>query len=315
MIKEVSKTILLVISMSSVARADVSAHLSHAVGEDVASLSQYQSGYLATGQGGHGADVGVLSPSNPYEPGNPYEPTNPYQPQPGPGYSNSEYRTLVVGRSVVNERLRLREMAGLGSAYRGWEVRSIRVQARAASTVRATVQLIADGRIIASQLHSGNTVYLAPQSRLVLDSTVRSLQLAINGALVVDQVLIELGRGQATPPPPNYGSRQVDISVYRNLFSNDRVDLGQLVDLRNYRGSRLVRVIVSARAQYNSSLVNLVVNGFNQGQVQFAGGYVQQQTILLNQNLIIGQGADSLVLYTAGNMTIERVTLELSNSY
>ena len=96
------------------------------------------------------------------------------------------------------------------------------------------------------------------------------------------------------------------------MVGNDRVDLTQYFNLAAYRGYAVTQVIVSGSAQFQVSFVTLLVNSFNMGQLQFNGGYSQRQAIYLSQRPIIGQGADSLVLATQGNMTIEHVTLVLA---
>lgn len=340
-IKDVSKSFLLVFSISCAAQAYV---VPGAPGQDIAHMDQYQPGYAGpedgATQGGDTlppGDQASLSPapqsplappvsSNPYEPNpyepNPYEPapTNPYQPGPGypqnPGYSNQDVKTVYVNRQVVNERLALRQLAGLGSAYRGWEVRSVRVMTRGAQYNRPIVQLVADGRIIASsQAVGGSQVLLIPNTRAVLDNPVRSLQLSVNGSLLIDQIQIEVANTQNGYPnqPPSYGEQRIDLNISRALYSNDRVDLGQYINLGNYRGRVLRQVLITGRAQFNTSLISLMVNGFNAGQVQFSGGYSQQQSIFLGGSSVIGYGADSLVLYSQGNMVVDRVTLVLAN--
>jgi len=342
-IKEVSKSFLLVFSISCAAHADL---IPGVPGQDVAHMDQYQPGYAGPEDGAvpggdalPAGDQASLSPAqspmlppvasspyepNPYEP-NPYEP-NPYEPAPtnpyepgypqNPGYSNQDVKTVYVNRQIVNERLALRQLAGLGSAYRGWEVRSVRVLTRGAQYNRPIVQLVADGRIVASsQAVGGSQVLLIPNMRAVLDNPVRSLQLAVNGSLLIDQIQIEVVNTQNGYPnqPPVYGEQRVDLNISRALYSNDRVDLGQYINLGNYRGRVLRQVLITGRAQFNTSLMSLVVNGFNAGQVQFAGGYSQQQSIRLGGSSVIGYGADSLVLYSQGNMVVDRVTLVFAN--
>lgn len=316
----ISKAVLLVISTACVANAYI-------VPGGAAPLPGYT-------EPGPGSSYGPQQPSNPYEP-NPYEP-NPYEPKPGqPSYGN-EIRSVNLNRIVRNERLSLRQLAGLGSAYSGSEVVAVRAYAHADQSGRAAnIQLVADGRIVGQQTTAGY-INIIPNQQLILGSSVRSLQLVVSGSLIIDQIQIEISRSgggypQPTPPPPppQYPPQQpyppyppyppqqpsqqrVDVNVYRSMVGNDRLDIGQYVNLSQYRGYAVTQVVISGSAQYQTSFVSLLVNSFNQGQVQFNGGYSQQQSIFLNQRPVIGQGADSLVLYTQGNMTIEHVTLILS---
>ena len=102
------------------------------------------------------------------------------------------------------------------------------------------------------------------------------------------------------------------MNVQRNLFGNDRVDITQYIDISRYRGYAIEEVIIDGVGSRNSALLSLLINGNNMGQVQFGGGYQQSQSILLRQSPVIGRGADSIVLYSSGQMTVQRVTLVLS---
>lgn len=277
---------------------------------------------------------------NPYEP-NPYQPGRPSRPRPGrpghggPGYPNQGYneiKSVYIGRAVYNESLPLRELAGLDRSYAGSEVVSIRANTQPNSPSRTVVQLIADGRVVAQQINPGYQINIIPNQRLILGQNVRSLQLVINGSTVIQQIDIEINRnadigqpypgpgpGPITPPPynppynpPAYGEQRINININRATYGDDRIDLGQYVDLRSYTGYTVAQVIVTATPQYESAFIDLLVNSFNQGQLSFNGAYSQQQTLWLQNRLVIGQGADSLVLYTRGNMTVDQVTLVLN---
>ncbi len=250
-------------------------------------------------------------PGNPYPgdpyPGNPY-PNDPYpnDPYPGqPGYQ-TEIKRAYIGRPLYNESLPLRQLTGIGPEYRGWEVVSVRATIRSG---RVLAQLIADGRVVATQNNADNQIYLVPQYRLVISDTMRDLQLGVSGGLFVESVEVELRRnGGGYDPNPGYG-QNIEINVYRSVSGNDRVDLSQYVDLQRYRGRVVEQVLVTATARYNSSFIDLLINGFNMGQAHFSGGYPQIATFRMNQHLVIGQGADSLVLYTQGDMDVEHVTI------
>lgn len=121
------------------------------------------------------------------------------------------------------------------------------------------------------------------------------------------------------PPPypgnpgnPGYGRQQVEINVYRSVYGNDRIDLTQLVNLGYYRGWAIEQVIVQGNAGYSSASMNIIINGNNMGQAYFSGSYSQSQSMWLSQRPVIGRGAESIVLYTSGQMSVERVTLVLS---
>lgn len=249
-------------------------------------------------------------PGNPY-PGDPY-PGNPYPGDPYPGQPDygSEVKRVFIGRNIVNETLPLRQLAGIGNRYDGWEVVSVRARTQTTNAGRTVAQLVSDGRVVATQINPGFQIDLRPQYRLILGQSAGTLQLGIGGGTFIDTIEIELRRdgGGYNPPPPPYG-QNIEINVYRTVMGNDRIDLTQYIDLQRYRGRVVEQVLVTATARYNSSFINLLINGFNMGQAHFSGGYPQIATFRMNQHLVIGQGADSLVLYTQGDMSVEHVTI------
>lgn len=299
----------------------------------VASVSQAQF-TLTPGDGSDGDQYTLCD--NPYDP-NCQQPGYPGQPG-EPGYPGSddgqtEIRTISLGRSVRDEVLDLRRLAGIGTQYRGYEVVSVRGRTRPDSPYTTTVQLLADRRNVATQVNPGKRIDLVPTQRLVLDSSVRSLELYISGSTVVDELVIELRHsydqppqypdypGQPHEPPPypgnpypgnpGYGQQNLDLWINRSTYGNDRIDLGAYFNMQQYRGYRIEQVIVYAQAQNNVALADLLINGFNQGTLQF-DRYSQAQSLYLNQRPDIGGAASSIVLYTRGNMNVQRVTLVLS---
>ncbi len=256
---------------------------------------------------------------NPYEPCQPQYPGNPYDPNPGhddqPDYGQGEVKRVYIGRSVRNERLPLRELAGLGSAYRGYEVVSVRARTRPNSNATTTVQLVADGRVIATQRNPGYQIDLRPQIRAELGTVVRSLQLTVSGSTYIEDIEIQVVRGNGGgggyDPQPGYGQQRVDIRVDRSMYGDDRIDLTQYVNLSQYRGYAIEEVIVTGSSQYEVAFLDLLINSFNQGQATLSQ-YRQNHSYRLNNRPVIGRDASSIALYSRGNLTIERVTLVLS---
>lgn len=252
-------------------------------------------------------------PAPPYYPppqNPPYYPPQPPPPQ-NPGYG-AEVKSVWIGRDVYNETIRIQALAGIGRQYSGWEVISVRANTRPNSPARTDVALIADGRVVASQINPGYQINLFPQVRTVL-SEYSDLQLNVGGGTYINDVLIEIrynGGGYNPPSNPGYG-RNIDLNIYRSVYGNDRIDLTQYFNLASYRGYTIQSVIITASSRYNTGFVSLLINGNNMGQVAFSSNYSQQGSIYLNRPAVIGQGADSLVLYTQGDMTIERVTIVL----
>lgn len=249
------------------------------------------------------------NPGNPY-PGDPGYPSDPYPGQPGnPGYG-SEVKRIYIARNIVNETLPLRQLAGIGRQYIGWEVVSVRARTQPTNPGRTVAQLVSDGRVVATQINPGYQIDLVPQYRLILGESGNSLQLGIGGGTFIDTIEIELRRdgGGYNPPPPGYG-QNIEININRSVFGNDRIDLTQYIDLYRYSGRVIEQVLVTATARYNTGFIDLLINSFNIGQARFSGGYPQIATFFINQQMVIGQGADSIVLYTQGDMNVEHVTL------
>lgn len=281
---------------------------------------------------------------NPYDPncqpGHPGQPHEPgYPDQPGYDDGHTEVKSIYLGRSVRNEVLNLRKLAGLGIHYRGYEVVSVRARTRPDSPYTTTVQLLADGRNVATQVNPGKRINLVPTQRLVLGSSVRELEMYISGSTYIEEIVIEIREtggqqppqypdypnypGQPHEPPPypgqpgnpghnpGYADQRVELYINRTTYSNDRIDLGNYFSMHQYRGYRIEQVLVTASAQHNVALADLLVNGFNAGTLQF-DRYSSQQSLYLHNRPDIGGAASSLVLYTRGNMTVQRVTLVLS---
>jgi hypothetical protein len=319
-LKTIAKSILLVISMSSVAQAQL---FQGSIGD-----GSRPAPYPGPGSGlgpaphpgwpGHGPRP-ITPPIRPLPPRPlpprplpprplpprpmPPQPAPPYYPpQPAPGYG-SEVKRIFMNRNVVNESIDLRAFAGLGYNYAGSQVLSVRANIRP-SGYRTLAQLMIDGRIVATQMDPSYQISLYPQSPLVLDQTGRDLRLVLSGSLFVDSIDVEVRSGINNP------GGNIDIPVYRSVIGNDRIDLTTLVNLSRYRGLRIQQVIVTGSTRYGSAVASLMINGLNSGSLQFmSGAYSQRQSILLPNSSMIGNGADSLVLYTSGDMTVEQVTL------
>lgn len=118
------------------------------------------------------------------------------------------------------------------------------------------------------------------------------------------------------PPPypgnPGYGRQQINLNIYRTVYGNDRIDLTTYFNLSRYRGWAIEQVIINGRTVgYGSAALNLIINGNNYGQAVFNSGS-SQKTIRASRRPVIGMGADSIVLYTSGQMNVDRVSLVIS---
>lgn len=237
--------------------------------------------------------------------------------QPGyPNYGRQEQKVIYLNRRVVNENISLTQLAGIGANYRGYTLDSVVVNLRS-TDYNVNVALLADGREEDRLYSPQGSVQLRPRYRAVIGDDIRNLDLQIYGGVTfVDSIVVNLidnGRpGRPGPGRPLPG-RGVDVPVYvsRRLIGNDRLDIGQYVNLNAYRGYRIQEVVIDATPVYNTALLDLLINGFQQGQTLQLDRYNSRQSVR-PQNAVIGQGADSLVLYTRGDLDVRGITLRLS---
>lgn len=268
---------------------------------------------------------GPIQPGQPYNPGIPPEDTDfpggPGAPLPPDDFGNGgrhdgrhgggrqERKIIYLNRNVVNETLPLRQLAGIGPNYNGYTVESVVVDVR---NLQGTLALISDGRELDRAYYSSGRVELIPGYNAQLGSEIRTLQLAVQGYADIESITVNLREGGSIGRPDRPG-QAIDVPVYvsRRMYGNDRLDLIQYIDMYRYRGQRIQEIVIDATPVYNTALIDLLINGFNQGQTLQLDRYNSHQ-VIRPRNAIIGQGADSIVLYTRGDLDIRRVTLRLS---
>lgn len=254
----------------------------------------------------------------------PQDPGYPGYPPPFPGgddFGNGrngrqEQKIIYINRRVGNETLSLRQLAGIGENYRGYTVESVIVDVRR-SGPRAELSLLTDGRMEETTYSPQGRVQLRPRFRAVLGEDIRTLQLEVRGIADIDSVTINLIEGDRydrpdRPDRPGFPGREIDVPLYvsRRLYGNDRLDLTQYIDMNRYRGHRIEAIEIEATPVYNNALMDVIINGFNQGQTLQIDRYGSRQTVR-PMNAVLGLGADSIMLYTRGDLDIHRVTLRL----
>lgn len=229
------------------------------------------------------------------------------------GFENGrqEQKIIYLGRRVSNETLALRQLAGIGENYRGYTVQSVVVEIRR-SGPQAEISLIADGREEDTSYSPQGAIQLYPRYRAVIGEDIRSLQLSVRGTAEIASITVNLIDNDRVERPGRPG-RGIDVPLYvsRRMYGNDRLDLTQYIDMYRYRGYRIQEIVIEATPVYNTALIDLLINGFNQGQTLQVDRYNSRQTVR-PQNAVLGQGAESLVLYTRGDLDIRQVTLRLS---
>ncbi|WP_413288605.1 hypothetical protein [Bdellovibrio sp. HCB337] len=126
------------------------------------------------------------------------------------------------------------------------------------------------------------------------------------------------GRGphRPYPPAPGYppGPQTFAVPAYvdGNYYGSSYIDLGRSINLYQYRGYRLVAIDFMASAHYGSALMDILVNGFQITPTINLNSYPNNFRIFPNQYMVIGQGADSIVFATRGDMQLRNVFLQLS---
>lgn len=246
----------------------------------------------------------------PGRPPRPYPPERPPRPPGNPGYVD-EQKSVYLGQRFFNQTIRLRELLGIGPQYRGYVVDSVLVDLRGA-TYNTNLSLMINGRIADSAYSPNYSAILYPQFEDEIGSEVQSLELRIDGVADIDSITVNLRRGNGYDHGNPANDVVVPVVVYRRLMGNDRLDLGQYVNLWNYQGYRLAGIELNARAVYGSASLDILVNGFNAFNPVWLNQYSAPQLLFPNQNLIIGRGADSIVLYSRGDIELNHINLRLS---
>ncbi|MNJ91253.1 hypothetical protein D3C87_89010 [compost metagenome] len=226
--------------------------------------------------------------------------------RPGQG-GYTEQKSIILNRRVTNEVLPLRQMMGIDARYDNYTVESVMVDVRG-STQNSSIDLLINGYIEQQVGFPRGRITLYPRNNMVLGRDIRALQLGIRALVDVDAVYVTLRSGRGGG---GYEREiPVTVGVTRRLTGNDRLDIGSYINLNSYRGYRIQAIEVYANAAYNASFLDLVINGFNQGRTLEFGRYAQ--TMVVNPtNAVIGQGAESIVFYSRGDMDVHQVTLRL----
>lgn len=255
-------------------------------------------------------------PPRPVEPA-PYPQDPGYPPFPGRddfgngAQGRQEQKIVYLNRRVINETLPLRQLAGIDERYRGYAVESVIVDLRG-SGPRAEVALLADGRLEDSAYSPQGRILLRPQYQSVIGEGLNTLQLDVRGVADIQSITVNLvDNGRIGRPGRPDRGLEVPLYVSRRMYGNDRLDLTQYIEMNRYRGYRIEALEIEAMPVYFTALADLIINGFNQGPTMQFDRNSYRQTVR-PQNAILGMGADSLVLYTRGDLDIQRVTLRLS---
>ncbi|KYG66511.1 hypothetical protein AZI86_05550 [Bdellovibrio bacteriovorus] len=262
---------------------------------------------------GHGPGGGGPAPI-PSFPGNPAPgPGYPAPGNPGPGYGRQESRNIFIGQRVGNTDLPLRQLGRIGDDYRGYSVESVVVELRGYDQ-STQISLVTDGR-------QGDTIY-NPQGRIllrprfgdVIGRDFTNLILSVRGVVDIGNItvnLVDRGGGYNPNPGPGPGyPEMINISINRRMMGISRLELAPYIDMYRYRGYRIESVDVEAQAAFNNALLDLLINGYNQGQTMSVDRF-RRLVSFRPYNATIGYGGDSIAINTRGDVDIFRVTIRL----
>jgi hypothetical protein len=263
-------------------------------------------------QYGVGRPIRPIPPVDQYQPYDPYRPERPERPV-RPGVEQSLPKMALIMRSVRNERLALRQLAGIGREYLGSRVESVHVYLRPVRNSSARLELELNRRIEDSRFVQNDTfVELRPRSWNNEINERDTVQLEVIGEVYIDRVIVNLRtRGYNQPNPPHYGN---EITVPLNLPfyypPMGRLDLTPYIDIYRYRGMVLVGVEVTASARYNAATVEVVINSFHQGTVSLSR-FQTTQVVYPRQGFVLGESLGNLMLEPRGDASVLGVRLIL----
>jgi len=216
-----------------------------------------------------------------------------------------------VGREVTNEVISLRQLADIGREFSGWDVLSVRAKVSTTSPDRTIAQLIADGNVVAEDANLGSSIDLVLSFPLVLGVNCEDISLLIEGTTYIEMIQVELRRGEYYPAPVE----DLEINIDSAVTGSDFINLKNYVDTFRYSGRTVDHILVTStnRQQEGQTDVTLLFNENEMGFAVFDAGYTQQQTIWLNNQVVLGASPeDTLMLRTNGEMTIDKIIIVLS---
>jgi hypothetical protein len=278
-------------------------------------LSGLLASTFAQAQYGVGRPIRPLPPVDQYQPYDPYRPERPERPV-RPGYEQSIQKMALIMRSVRNERLPLRQLAGIGREHLGDRVESVQVYMRPVRNSSARLELELNRRVEDSRFVQNETfVELRPRSWDNQINERDTVQLEVIGEVYIDRVIVNLrsrGSYQPNPPnPPHYGNEiTVPLQIPSYFPPVGRLDLTPYIDIYRYRGMVLVGVEVTAAARFNAAALEVVINSFHQGTISLSR-YQTTQVVYPRQAFILGESLGNLMLEPRGDTSVLSVRLIL----
>ena len=248
-------------------------------------------------------------PGHPGHPGFPGHPGHGGGPVLPPSYNPPQYgtqkREIFVNRYMQNERMDLNLFL-----ERNIAVDSVEVWTNNQYNSYSNLNLLVDGMLEDSRsVYSGVTM-LFPRRPVEMGFNIsRLLSLEVRGVVFVDRIVVNFRR--FVNPGPNPGGFDLSMNVNQFFQGFNSLDLGQLVNLQQYRGFRVSSVMIQGSSLRGHGQINVLANGFSQGGAQILPVYSTAATFFMTNQSTIGFDLNSLVLQMQGNITIERVVIRV----
>jgi hypothetical protein len=202
---------------------------------------------------------------------------------------------------VWDESLSLRELAVIGNEYRGYQVTAVRANTRSNSPAQTVATLVSDGLVFAEQINPGSQIYLVPQYKVTLGEIVNDVTLNIEGGTFIHDIQVDLKFDE---------SKVITIRLNGRFNNNEVIDLSRYAQMRRHAGALLDQVFVKASTAVGGSVL-VSVNNTNLGQLEFAAGYTDEQSVWPKADTVLGANFWSTSLYTYGDLVIEDVMIIL----
>lgn len=246
-------------------------------------------------------------PPNFVRPGEDHRPPA-YNPPPyQPPTSGMQRQDIFVGRYMQNERMDLNYYLD-----RRIVIERVDVLLRNQMNMRANISLLANNRVEDSRSALSNLVTLIPRRPISLDEYQGSfVQLEVMGQAYVDRVVVYFRTSNMNPPPSNPGGYDLSARVNRLFQGFNTLEIGQLVNLYQYRGYRVQSVTILGSSMQGRGQVSVRANGFAQGAEQILPIYNANLTFFVFNPSQIGIDLNSLTLQMQGNITIDQVVVRV----
>jgi hypothetical protein len=232
----------------------------------------------------------------------------PAPPQDGNGQIHQETKTIIVRQRLINVAANLRMLAGLDESYRGYTVESVEVDVRG-GVYGTYMDLVINNRVEQTFLNPYGRVVMYPRPNMQIGRDIDSLLVGVRGQADVDAIYVTLSTTGPVRPPRPPSNITIQVPINRRMIGGDAVYLHQYMDANRYRGYKIASMEVNAQASFQTALLDLNVNGRNEGPTMQLGPYPRSYMIYpINTEI----GRDNIMLLNRGDLMLRSITLRLS---